>query len=48
MKKINVALTDESHRILTDYKLKHGHNTLDAALNALLGEWERKNQLFRA
>lgn len=47
MKKINVGLTDEAHMILTDYKLKHNHSTLDVALDALLREWASRNQLFR-
>ena len=47
MKKINVGLTEEAHRVLTDYKLKHKYSTLDAALDAWLLEWQKRSQLFR-
>ena len=47
MKKINVALDDQNHLILTKYKLDHGYSTLDKALNELLKEWGARNQLFR-
>lgn len=47
MKKINVSLSNEAHKILTDYKLTHKHSTLDGALDELLREWGSRTQLFR-
>jgi len=47
MPKINVDLPPDAHQILTAYKLKNEHRTLDKALAELLREYNQKSQLFR-
>jgi hypothetical protein len=47
MTKIIAELDSDNHRCLTDYKLKHGHSTLEKALNAWMKEVREKSQLFR-
>jgi hypothetical protein len=45
--KIIAELDSDNHRSLTDYKLKHGHSTLEKALNVWMKEVREKSQLFR-
>ena len=47
MTKIIAELDSDNHRSLTDYKLKHGHSTLEKALNAWMRDVREKSQLFR-